>query len=164
VQITAVPIRKRVILAGLALAGLTGGLVWWATAAGRQEVQVRGRVTVGGTPLSGGLVIFYPDAARGNASPVEPRSLIDRQGRYRLSAEGRTDIAPGWYRVVVVPPQAEPGGKTAQSKTTAQQPKQPPRFDRRYENPDTSGLAVHVTPTPAEGAYDFKLDPQRGTK
>jgi len=128
------------------LAGLCGG-----RAGSGQEVTVRGRVTVEGEPLPDGLVIFYPDAARGNHSPVEPRTRTDRQGGYELRAEGKRGIAPGWYRVAVVPRQPDPGGSVAPKSKDAM------RFDRRYENPDTSGLAVFVRSYAGRGDYDFHL-------
>lgn len=157
----AAPVRRHVIvaiLATLALGALVGGLVWWGRAAAG-DVTVRGRVTVDGEPLSGGLVIFYPDAAQGNHSPVEPRGRTDRQGGYLLQAEGQKGIAPGWYRVVVVPWQADPG-----EKNVTPTPKNPTRFERRYEKPDTSGLVVLVSPNPARGAYDLQLARQRPGK
>lgn len=149
----AAPIRKRVIVVAVtATVGvLIAAFVWWGRADEVADVTVHGRLTVDGEPLPGGLVIFYPDAGRGNHSPFEPRARTDRRGGYQLRAEGKQGIVPGWYRVAVVPPQ--PGtGEDAKAKS-----KHPVSFDRRYENPDTSGLAVHVRPYPPRGGYELDL-------
>src|SRR5262245_20170875 len=95
--------RKRVIVVVLALSALVGGVVWWSRAAAGREVTVRGRVTVDGEPVSGVLVIYYPDAKQGNNSPLEPRSRTNYRGEYQLQAEGAKGTASGWYRVAVVP-------------------------------------------------------------
>jgi hypothetical protein len=147
--------KWRRLIAVLALGTLAvGGLAWWVRAA--PAVTVRGRVTVDGELLPGALVIFYPDAGRGNRSPVEPRARTDRRGAYQLQAEGVREIAPGWYRVAVVSRPAEPGeNATAKSKT-------PVRFDRRYESPDTSGLSVFVRSDAPPGGYDLQLARRAG--
>lgn len=143
-------IRKPVVFVALAL-GIVGAIVWWGWAGVTPDLVVRGRVTVDGEQLPGGLVIFYPDTSRGNHSPVEPRARTDRRGGYQLRAEGKLGIVPGWYRVAVVPPQPETGeGTKAKAKYSVS-------FDRRYENPETSGLVVHVRPYPPRSGYDLDL-------
>jgi hypothetical protein len=107
-------------------------------------------VTVDDEPLAHGLVIFYPDAARGNHSPSEPRGRTDKQGAYQLHTDGRKGVAPGWYRVAVVPQQPDPGTKAAGPKTGVP-------FDRRYENPATSQLEVLVAADSDGTGFDFRL-------
>ncbi|HYH64437.1 MAG TPA: hypothetical protein VD866_07040 [Urbifossiella sp.] len=145
------PTWKRVVVAALAVAATVGGVVWSARAGGGRDLPVKGRVTVDGAPLAGGLVIFYPDASRGNESPVEPRGRTNRRGEYQLRAEGQAGIAPGWYRVAVVPRQPDPG-EPAASKSKTQV-----GFDRRYERPNTSGLAVLVSRDAEGGSYDLRI-------
>lgn len=158
VRAAVTPIRKRLVMVVLALGVLVSGLVWWVRADAVPDVTVHGQVTVDGEPLPDGLVIFYPDSGRGNRSPVEPRARTDRRGRYQLRAEGKQGITPGWYRVAVVVHQPEPGGGlTARSKDSV-------RSDRRYENPNTSGLTVLVRPHSPRGGYDFDLARQRPGK
>jgi hypothetical protein len=158
VETATAPRRKSVLVAVLALSALVGGLSWWSRAGAGREATVRGLVTVDGEPLSGGLVIFYPDVAQGNNSPVEPRTRTDNQGRYQLLTEGKRGIAPGWYRVAVVPRQPSPNEKKPAPL------KDEMRFDRRYEKPDTSGLVVLVSPDSARGSYDLQLVRQRTKK
>jgi hypothetical protein len=150
--------RKRAVVAALAVAAVVGGIVWSARAGGGRDLPVKGRVTVDGAPLASGLVIFYPDAARGNKSPVEPRGRTDRRGGYQLRAEGQAGITPGWYRVAVVPRQPDP------SEVAASKSKTQVRIDRRYERPDTSGLAVLVSRDSDAGSYDLWLDRPRAGK
>lgn len=139
------------VVAVVSTAVIAIGLVWWGRYGRTQDVSVGGRVTVGDEPLAHGLVIFYPDAARGNHSPSEPRGRTDKQGAYQLRTEGRKGVALGWYRVAVVPRQPDPGAKAAvQAKIVAP-------FDRRYENPAISGLEVLVTADSGGTGFDFRL-------
>jgi hypothetical protein len=118
---------------------------------GPKLAQVSGKVTVGDEALRTGFVIFYPDAAKGNASMDEPRGDIDAEGRYTLSTGARPGASPGWYRVAVAAAdQLDPNN---------------PYFTNwlipeKYIDPKTSQLAVEVVETPTPGAYDFKLDPK----
>jgi hypothetical protein len=64
---------------------------------------VAGRITLDGEPLTAAstVVLFKPDAAKGNASPWEPTGTVDGQGNYTLHTKGKRGAPPGWYKVVV---------------------------------------------------------------
>jgi hypothetical protein len=112
-------------------------------------VQVEGKVTAGGQPLTTGYVIFYPDPDKGNLSQEEPRAEIDTQGNYQLLTGIEPGVKPGWYKVAVTAAdQIDPNN---------------PYFTNwlipeKYIDPRTSGLALEVVENPPPGAYDLKLD------
>ena len=104
-----------------------------------------------GKPLSTGLVIFHPDASRGNKAPHEPRSAIDAQGNYDLMTANKLGAPPGWYNVAVVAQKESAekvNGHTAYVWL----------IDRKYATHATSGLSVEVVEKPAPEAYDIKIE------
>jgi hypothetical protein len=113
-----------------------------------KRVPVKGKLMVKGKALPAGLVVFIPDADKGNASPGELRARSDEKGVYELSTDGKPGAPPGWYRVTVwamkEPNVAKPPEWLAHS---------------RYTDPRTSGLAVEVKEDAPAGAYDFDLLP-----
>lgn len=129
-------------------------LVALATAAaagckGEEPVPaVAGTVTVNGRPVPGGTVTFYPDAAKGNASPHLPTGVIEADGRFEVCLpEARKGAPPGWYRVVVFA-------------ADDPQPGKPVRFfvHKKYTDRGTTPLSVEVVANPEPGRYDLKLD------
>jgi hypothetical protein len=106
--------------------------------------------------LSDALVIFYPDTSQENHSPIEPRNRTDRQGIYQLRAEGELKIAPGWYRVAVIPQ------KQGMKENATTNPNDQMQIDRCYLNPESSGLSILVSPKVTHGAYDLPLTRKRG--
>jgi hypothetical protein len=101
-----------------------------AVGCGRSTVDplapVRGRVTVRGMPLPGGLVVFAPDSERGTAGPLAI-AVVAADGTFTLASEGNRGAVPGWHRVTV----------------SAAEPRWVPP---RYRQPDTSGLRAEVHP------------------
>jgi hypothetical protein len=136
--------------------GLLAGLMMAAGLAGcggetdRLE-PVRGRITVGGKPLSAGTVVFHPDAGQGNTTREEPRGTINGQGVYTLTTGGRAGAPPGWYKVAVF----------ALKPSTRESGMRPPEWlaNRRYSDPNTSGLSRRVVANPGPQEYDFDLQP-----
>jgi hypothetical protein len=118
---------------------------------------VAGRITLGNEPLTAKntVVLFKPDASRGNSSPFEPTGTVDEAGNYTVQTRGKKGAPPGWYRVVV----------TARDEAPPEHPKagQPHRpvarslVPARYGQEKTSGLSLEVVESPAPGAYDLKL-------
>ncbi len=47
------------------------------------------------------MVLFKPDAAKGNKSPFEPVGAVDGEGKYSLKTKGKPGAPPGWYKVIV---------------------------------------------------------------
>jgi hypothetical protein len=128
--------------------------------AGR-TVPVRGQVSYAGRRLATGVVIFRPDARRGNACKYEARGSIDAEGNYQLfTGAGRKlkEGAPiGWYRVAVVSVQA------AEAKQAPVQGHMPPPpkslIPLNYNDPDHSGISIQVTESAAPGAYNITVAP-----
>jgi hypothetical protein len=116
-----------------------------------KRVPVAGRVTYpDGKPVPRGVVIFTPDAARGNPSRHEPRCPIAPDGTFTLATSPRlAGVLPGPYKVTIV----------------AQEPYDEARSDwdppwiinRRYGNRDKSGLTAEVVENAEPGRYDFRV-------
>lgn len=139
---------------GSAGKSLVGGLVVATLAVfgcGQDEERtpVHGRVFFHGQPLSGGTIVFTPDAERGGRGPLA-YGEIDADGRYSLHTGDRIGVVPGWYRITIAPPSlaAAPG-----------QPLPPPSVDlpRKYRDPQQSGLLRAVQPGKS-GEQDFYLE------
>ena len=62
---------------------------------------VRGRVLVGGQPLSGGIVVFTPDETRGNSGPLGS-ATVERDGWFAIPASA--GLNAGWHRVSLAGP------------------------------------------------------------
>jgi hypothetical protein len=110
---------------------------------------VRGRVFYHKMPLSGGTIVFAPDADRGGSGPLA-RADIQPDGSYTLKTGDTPGAAPGWYRITVVALQAESGGPTS---FAAPRSLLPPR----YRDPDLSGLSCQVQEG-QENTCDFNLE------
>jgi hypothetical protein len=78
---------------------------------------VSGKATFNNTPLTAKstVIVFKPDASRGNTSSFEPTGTVDTDGTYMLKTQGRSGAPPGWYKVIV----------TAREETEPTHPKSP---------------------------------------
>jgi hypothetical protein len=122
-----------------------------------QTFPVSGKVTFNDKPLTAKttMVLFKPDASKGNTSSFEPAGTVDADGNYKLLTQGKTGAPPGWYQVVV----------TARDDAAPVHPNGPKQhrpvakslLPSKYGQPQTSGLAIEVVEKPAPGAYDLKL-------
>jgi hypothetical protein len=117
---------------------------------------VSGTVTISGEPLVAetAMLLFKPDASRGNLSPFEPAGTLDAQGRYALSTNGKKGAPPGWYKVVVTATTTEAGLPKGQRRA---RPRPKSLVPAKYGQATTTDLAVEVVEAPAPGAYDLKL-------
>ncbi len=152
---TACASRRPLALAALLLAVAALGC-GDSSGVGR-TVPVSGRVTFNNEPVTAKttVVLFKPDASRGNTSPFEPSGTVDADGRYTLTTNGKKGAPPGWYRVVVT---ARGEGAPVHPKGPGQhRPVAVSLLPARYGQPQTSGLSVEVVDDPAPGAYDLKL-------
>src|SRR4051812_344013 len=81
---------------------------------------VSGKVTVNGQPLvvKSAVVLFKPNAAKGNTSSFEPTGTVDSSGNYTLYTKTKRGAPPGWYKVLVtaVADPTPPTGKGALTK------------------------------------------------
>jgi hypothetical protein len=127
-----------------------------------RTLPVTGSVTLDGTPLteSSTVILFKPDAARGNTSLFEPAGTVDSQGVYRLTTKGKKGAPPGWYKVVVTAIDSRAGRDASHHRPAAKS-----LVAAAYGQAATTPLAVEVVEDPAFGAYDLKLSasPPPGT-
>jgi hypothetical protein len=112
------------------------------------NVPVSGKLTVDGQPLSNvkGSILFIPDKDKGNSSTAEPKGVIDEQGNYTLTTDGKPGAPPGKYKVVI-----NVGESTIPDNTKPTISKSP--IDPKYSSVAKTDLVVEV---PA-GPFDFKL-------
>lgn len=119
--------------------------------------SVSGKVTLNNEPVTATttIVLFVPDASKGNTSLYEPTGTVDEQGNYKLTTKGKKGAPLGWYKVVV----------TAREEAAPAHPKGPKQhrpvskslLPAKYGRPETAGLSIEVVENPAPGAYDLKL-------
>jgi hypothetical protein len=101
------------------------------------------------------IVLFKPDASKGNTSPFEPTGTVDASGTYTLRTEGKTGAPPGWYKVVVTArgdaPVAHPKGQQNH------RPVSTSLVPAKYGEVRTTDLVIEVVEHPSTSAYDLKL-------
>jgi hypothetical protein len=114
---------------------------------------VSGKVVYQKKPLTTGTVTFTPDMSKGNQSKENAVGMVKEDGTYSLTTNGRDGAPLGWYKVtvnVMAPPAAEvPPPGTPLPKA--------PKFDKKYEKTETSGLSIEVKENAPQGAYDIDL-------
>ena len=118
---------------------------------------VAGKVFFNNTPLTAKntVILYKPDAAKGNKGPFEPSGTVDTEGNYTLSTRGKSGAPPGWYKVVV----------TAREEAAPVHPKGPKHhrpvskslLPARYGQAQSTDLSIEVVERPAPGAYDLRL-------
>jgi hypothetical protein len=76
-------------------------LVFGAVAGCGPSLQpVEGDVSVNGSPLAKGNVVFWPDAAKGNTFPNNPTGeVVD--GKFKIMTQGKPGAPAGAYKVTV---------------------------------------------------------------
>jgi hypothetical protein len=137
------------------IGAFTAGLLLMAAGCGNHGSDglrpVHGRVLYRGVPLSGGTIVFSPDADRGGAGPLA-QADIQPDGYYVLKTEDHPGALAGWYRVTVVALQVP--GKAGSEAVWA-----PPRslLPSRYRDPELSGLGCQVRQD-QENTLDFNLE------
>jgi hypothetical protein len=114
---------------------------------GLRRIPVSGNVTLDGKPLPGGVLVFNPDASKGNTARAACTGPV-KDGRYTLvtSAVEKRDTgsgAPvGWYKVTLI----------------ADLPGTPIiKVHPKYLQPETTPVAIEIVDNPQPGAYDVKL-------
>jgi hypothetical protein len=114
-------------------------------------VEVQGEVSLGGAPLTTGVISLRP--APGNETPHHPTGLIDSQGHFRIYTSGQPGAPPGQYRVVVFATEPLADSKQAH-------PGMPRSIiPKRYNDASSTPLAMDVVRGPIPGQYDLKLLP-----
>ncbi len=122
-----------------------------------RTVPVSGKVILQDEPWTAKttVVLFKPDASKGNTSSFEPTGTVDAEGNYTLTTKGKNGAPLGWYKVIV----------TAREDAAPEHPKLPTQhrpvarslLPAKYGQAETSGLSIEVVENPAPGAYDLKL-------
>jgi hypothetical protein len=117
---------------------------------------VTGQVTLDDEPLTAKstIVLFKPDASKGNSSTFQPTGTVDAKGVYHLSTAGKKGAPPGWYTVLVTAREEAP---TVHPTNPRQRPVSKSLVPARYGDEKSSPLSVEVVEKPQPGAYDLKL-------
>lgn len=117
---------------------------------------VAGKITIDNEPLTvrGTVVLFQPDASRGNTSPFDAVGTVDETGAYKLATKGKSGAAPGWYKVVVT---ATSSSAEHAKSPHGSRPAPKSLLPAKYGLASTSDLSVEVVEEPAPGAYDLRL-------
>jgi hypothetical protein len=111
-------------------------------------VPVRGKVSVDGTQLKKGSVVFWPDKDKGNNSPLEAAGEIAADGSFELYTKGRAGAVPGHYKVTV----------TASTEVSSTEPlKGKLLVPQKYTKRETTPLLLEVVESPASGRYDLTV-------
>jgi hypothetical protein len=118
---------------------------------------VTGKVTINNTPLTAKstIILFKPDASRGNTSPFQPTGTVDEEGTYTLKTKSKAGAPPGWYMVVVT---AHEDAPTEHPANPRHRPTARSAVHPRYGLETTSGLVIEVVENPEPGAYDLHLN------
>lgn len=131
------------------------------SSASSNAVQVWGRVTCNGKPVTGGVIIFMPGPT-GKAWGTAP---ISSDGKYTLVTYDATfPFEPGRYTIFILPPGhkvtrrqsrfEEENAKPATENEAAATPKY--EVPERFFRPDTSGLWVELDKEPNRVDIDLK--------
>jgi hypothetical protein len=117
---------------------------------------VRGKVTLNDQPLAAGtaVVLFKPDASKGNSSPWEPTANVDKEGNYSLTTNGKAGAPLGWYKVIVT---ATESGVAAPNDPKRGHPHPRSLVPAKYGQAKTTDLLIEVVENPGPGAYDLML-------
>lgn len=120
---------------------------------------VSGKVLMDQQPLQteNGSVMFKPNAARGNTSTFEPSGMIDKEGEYTLTTNGKKGAPPGWYKVIVSAHGGSPEHPKFLDTQRSRRPVAQSLLPPRYGNTDTTPLEIEVVASPGAGAYDLHL-------
>lgn len=118
---------------------------------------VSGKVTLNNEPVTAKttIVLFKPDASKGNSSLYEPTGTVDAEGNYKLTTKGKNGAPPGWYKVVVTA--REEAAPVHLNGPKQHRPVSKSLLPAKYGRPDTAGLSIQVVENAPPGAYDLKL-------
>jgi hypothetical protein len=117
---------------------------------------VTGKITINETPLTATstVVLFKPDAAKGNTSTFEPTGTVDEEGVYTLLTKGKKGAPPGWYKVVVTATETAP---VHPNSPQGHHPVAQSIVPAKYGLEKTTDLSIEVVENAPPDAYDLKL-------
>jgi hypothetical protein len=113
---------------------------------GQKVVEVSGKATVDGKPLTKGVIFFAPD--KDNSLQTIPSGAVDDNGTYHLSTGGKAGAPLGWYKVYVGFEGVKRKGETNAA---------PLSINPKYLSAARSPLSIEVVDNPQPGAYDLKF-------
>jgi hypothetical protein len=108
---------------------------------------VQGKITINGTPMTAGNVVFQrADGTGDGAEGLLSAGQIDSSGNYTINTGGKSGAPLGKYKVAVTPSMVPTEGGAAA-----------PAYDTKYKTHGSSPLEVDVIESPEPGRYDFDL-------
>jgi hypothetical protein len=100
---------------------------------------VNGKVSYKGAVLTNGVVVFTPDASRGESGPIA-LGAIRADGNYTLTTGEASGVSAGWYRVTVAaftaPAAANPQADRFQTPVSV--------LPEKYRDPELSLLRCEI--------------------
>jgi len=127
-----------VVFAAISLTGCNRGL---------RRIPVSGNVTLDGKPLQGGVLLFHPDASKGNTAHASCTGPV-KDGTYNLvtravtKSDTGTGAPLGWYKVTLI--NDLPGMPII-------------NVHNKYLQPGTTPVAIEIVDEPQPGDYDVEL-------
>jgi hypothetical protein len=146
--------RTRATLRGAAWLVLGGCLGLAGCGDAAQRLPVAGKVTVGGEPLTRGLLRFHPAGGSDSPAGAVPIAKINPDGTYQALTDGKPGVPVGRYKVTWAPGMPSPQNFAAK--------KLQPDADLvnpSYTDPSQTTLVIAVVENASPGAYDLKLTP-----
>jgi len=123
----------------------------WGCGRGEPTARLVGRVTIGGKPPAGSVMVVAEDASRG----ISAAAAVDAAGTFDvLTAPGR-GLPIGQYQVAVIPTPPPIEDLDASLSLDAASPPDTSGIPARFQSPATSGLSVDVQPP--ETRFDIDL-------
>jgi hypothetical protein len=136
---------RPVLMATIVLALASAGC---GEPAGALLAPVHGTVTYRGEPVTGGVIVFVPDASRGSDGPLATGE-IGPDGGYHLDTGKTAGAAGGWYRVTVAAVDRNALGADRGVPHSL--------LPEKYRDPELSGLICEVKPGRAN-TLNFRLE------
>lgn len=150
------PLARRRAGLGIAWAALV--LLAGGCSRGPKLVPVKGKVMLGGKPLTSGLVNYIPE--KETPGKGFPFGKIESDGSYELTTDGKSGAPLGTYKVTVSSAMP-PGADVPQPKTGGKPGGPPPAtgggVPSIYLTAKTTPLTKTVTEDASSGAYDLTL-------
>jgi hypothetical protein len=112
-------------------------------------IPVTGRVTFNGVPLNGGIIVYTPDASKGEHGPIA-HSKIQPDGTYTLYTGEALGAHAGWYTITfqsLAPATSQPGQSYNASEST---------IPEKYRLAELSKISCKVNVN-QPNSFDFDL-------
>jgi len=143
-------VHRRLVLLGTTLLGMAAGCA--SNAGAPKLVPVTGKLTVGGTPLPGAVISFWPD---GQTTQDIPHGKTDDQGHYALTTRNKKGAPAARYKVTVAIPR-----ELTRPQDRFDPPSKPTwHIDAKYAKAKTTNLSAEVKEGQEPLSFDFDLSP-----